>query len=112
MFNIRSQTPETLFQEAQQRGIVWTLFDLGVRDGLCEEEDEDLDPHSLPEYKEHGQAIEHVMQMEIAFWVFRRLPGPWGEVVDGMITNRNRFCNNYREKTGYQIDTRQDHLLD
>lgn len=102
---------EKFYLAAKERGIVWTLNDLAVRDGLFAGEDEDFDPDSIPEYREHGQAIEHVLHMEVSFFVFRRLAGPWGEVIDGMIGNRNRFSNEYRERTGYQIDTEQDDLL-
>ena len=102
---------DTFYLEANRRGIVWTLYDLAVRDGLYDGDDEDFVPDAIPDFKAHGQAIEHVMQMEVAHFVFRHLNGPWGEVIDGMIGNRNRFCNEYREKTGYQIDTRQDDIL-
>lgn len=99
---------EKFYLAAKERGIVWTLYDLAVRDGLFSGPDEDFCADSIPEYREHGQAIEHVMQMEVASFVFRRMNGPWGEVVDGMLGNRNRFSNDYRERTGYQIDTQQD----
>lgn len=99
------------YAEAKKIGIVWTLYDLAVRDGLFSGPDDAFSEDDIPDYAEHGQAIAHVMQMEIAHWVFRKLNGAWGEVVDGMIWNRNVFCNEYREKTGYQIDTKQDDLI-
>lgn len=102
---------EKFYLAAKERGIVWTLLDLAKRDGLFSGPDEDFCADSIPEYREHGQAIEHVMQMEVACFVFSRMNGPWGEVVDGMLGNRNRFSNEYRERTGYQIDTEQDELL-
>lgn len=102
---------DNLYLEAKRRGIVWTLYDLAVRDGLYDGDDADFNPDAIPDFKAHGQAIAHVMHMEVAHFVFRRLNGPWGEVIDGMIANRNRFCNAYREQTGYQIDTRQDDIL-
>ncbi len=99
------------YGEAKKRGIVWTLYGLAERDGFMPEDPDDFVEDHVPDFKEHGQAIEHVLQMEISIFVFRRLNGPWGEVIDGMRGNRNRFCNEYREKTGYQIDTRQDDLI-
>lgn len=102
---------EKFYLAAKEHGIVWTLLDLAKRDGLFSGPDEDFCADSIPEYREHGQAIEHVMQMEVACFVFSRMNGPWGEVVDGMLGNRNRFSNEYRERTGYQIGTEQDELL-
>lgn len=108
---LRQLIYEKYYQAAQNKGIVWTLYDLAVRDGLHDGDMDDWSPDDIPEYQEHGQAIEFVMAMEVTIYVFRRLNGPWGEVVDTMLWNRNRFCNEYREKTGYQIDTKQDHLI-
>lgn len=96
---------------AKKRGIVWTLCDLAVRDKLFDGDDVDFSEDDIPDFKNHGQAIEHVLQMEVSIFVFRHLNGPWGEVIDGMRMNRNVFTNTYRERTGYQIDTGQDHLL-
>lgn len=99
---------ERFYLAARESGIVWTLTDLARRDGLFSGPDEEFSPDAIPGYREHGQAIEHVMQMEVTIFVFRRMNGPWGEVIDGMLMNRNRFSNEYRERTGYQIDTGQD----
>lgn len=95
---------------AERAGIVWTLYSLAIRDGLIDPEVND-DPYSAPLIKEHGDAIRRVLEMEIAIYVFRRLNGCWGEVVDGMRDSRNEFINQYREKTGYQIDTKQIDLI-
>jgi len=102
---------ERFHDGAQKAGIVWTLADLGHRDGLMSDDDESDDPYSVPLFAEHGTAIRHVLEMEIAIFVFRRLNGCWGEVVDGMHDARCRFINEYREKTGYQIDTKQENLI-
>lgn len=99
------------FGAAKNAGIVWTLQDLAERDGLYDGLDEDFDLDDIPEFAEHGDAIEHVMYLEISYFVFRHLNGPWGEVVDGLLRARNQFSNDYRKKTGYQIDTKQNDLL-
>lgn len=110
LINVDGLIYEKFYVAAEQAGIVWTLNQLGIRDGLLDPEDEE-DPMNVPLYHEHGQAIRHVLEMEISIFVFRRLNGCWGEVIDGMQNRINIFTNEYREKTGYQIDTKQKDLI-
>lgn len=102
---------DRFYEGARRVGLVWTLEALGHRDGLMSDDDENDDPYTVPLFAEHGEAIRHVLEMEIAIFVFRRLNGCWGEVIDGMRDARGRFINKYREKTGYQIDTDQENLI-
>ena len=69
---------------------------------------EDEDAYTNPEINEHGQAIEAVLTYEIAIYVFRRLNGPWGEVLDELYRLRSSKINEYREATGYNIDTENE----
>lgn len=91
---------------AKRAGIVWTLRDWAVKNGLFKEEDLLIDDHPLCEWQdnfEHADAVKTVLAYEIAYFVFRRLNGTWGEMVDFFDSERNYFINTYREKTGYQI---------
>lgn len=101
-----------LFDAMKKAGMVWSLYDYAVKHGLYDGDDMDFDPDTIPVLKEHGQAIQHIMSMEVARVVFRHLPGAWGEVIDDMRGNRNRFTNEYRERTGYQIETLNDDAYD
>ena len=49
--------------------------------------------------------MQNILTIEISLYVFRNLHGTWGEVVDNLSNQRISQINNYREKTGYQIDT-------
>jgi len=93
------------YLEAKSRGIVWTAYDYAVKKGLYSGDDYDFNEEDIPELKEHGEAIKEVMACEIGLFVFRRLNGPWGEITDQMVRMRNRITNEYREKTGFQIET-------
>lgn len=91
---------------AQKAGVVWTLYSWAIKQGLFKEEDLLKDDHPYCEWAdnfEHADAVQTVLAYEIAYFVFRRLNGTWGEMVDFFYHERNRFTNEYREKTGYQI---------
>ena len=83
------------------------LYKVGQRkQGLFTEDEISEDDHAYCEWSEnfeHADAVKKVLNYEIAYFIFRRLNGTWGEVVDFFWYERNRFINEYREKTGYQI---------
>ena len=95
---------ERYYLQAKKENIIWSLSDFALRFGLTTEENAD-DWDSIPLFEQHGKAIQNILTLEISLYVFRNLPGTWGEVVDNLSNQRVSQINNYREKTGYQIDT-------
>jgi hypothetical protein len=109
MIDISQEIYQKYYIAAQNEGVIWTINDYAVRKGLMKEEDSDeADAYDIPEIKEHGQVIEHVLTLEISIYVFRRLNGPWGEVIDGLRSIRNTIIREHKEKTGFQIDTENE----
>lgn len=98
---------ERYYAGARRAGYAITIGDWAVRAGLITAEQREkrgFDASNVPDFP-HIQAIEKVLALEVAVFVFRRLNGPWGEIVDILGAERSRFCNEYRQITGYQIDT-------
>ena len=93
------------YEGAIKDGVIWCINEYAQRKGLAFE---DEDAYTNPEINEHGQAIEAVLTYEIAIYVFRRLNGPWGEVLDELYRLRSSKINEYREATGYNIDTENE----
>lgn len=105
---------EKFYGEATRRGLVWTLQGWAVKNGLFTEEDIEEDDRPFCEWLdgfEHADAVQKILAYEISFFVYRHLNGPWGEMVDFFLHERNRFCNEYREATGYQVEGNDDELL-
>lgn len=100
----RWQINEIIFSkyygEAKKRNLMWTLPDWMERNypDASESMIEDL-----CETHPHRDAIQKFLAYEITFFVYRRLNGPWGEMVDFFMGERNKFANEYRTKTGYQL---------
>ena len=101
--NLRLAIYEKYYLQAKKDKIIWTLHDFAIRFGFIKNDDEDLE--SIPIFQQHGKAIQNILTLEISLYVFRNLHGTWGEVVDNLSNQRISQINNYREKTGYQIDT-------
>jgi hypothetical protein len=109
MIELNQAIYEKYFLAARNSGMIWTINDYAVRKGLMKEEDSDeADAYDIPEIQPHYKTIQYVLTMEISIWVFRRLNGPWGEVIDALASLRNQTINKYREETGYEIDTEND----
>lgn len=94
------------YDMAKQRGVCWTLTEWAIKQGLFTRADIEEDDHAYCAWEsnfEHAQAVKTVLNYEIAFFVFRRLSGTWGEVTDFFVGQRNKLINQYREQTGYEI---------
>lgn len=100
---------ERFYEGAKRDGISWTVYDYIARKGVEPDEYEDYFEH--PEVKDHVQAIQDVLTLEISIYVFRRLNGPWGEVIDNLVSQRTRKINEYREQTGFEIDTGNEEAM-
>jgi hypothetical protein len=98
------------YMAAKNIGLVWTDYDYAVKKGLYEGDDYDFDSEAIPELKEHGRAIREVMTLEVALFVFRRLNGPWGEVIDTINPMINRLIYEYEQKTGFKISTGNEEI--
>lgn len=109
MTNIDQSIFERFYEGAKRDGVVWTLYHYCERKGLAKSEEEDY--WAIPEIHEHGSAIQDVLTMEISIYVFRRLNGPWGEVIDNLVSHRTRYINAYREQAGFDIDTGNDESM-
>jgi hypothetical protein len=107
--NLDVEIFQRYYEGAKRDGVVWTLYDYCERKGYVEDEDEDYWAH--PEIAAHGRAIQDVLTLEIGIYVFRRLNGPWGEVIDNLVSQRTRKINEYREQTGFEIDTGNDEAM-
>jgi hypothetical protein len=106
MIDLNQAIYEKYYIAAQREGVIWTINDYAVRKGLMKEEDsDDADAYDIPEIQPHYKAIQAVLTLEISIYVFRRLNGPWGEVIDGLRDIRNTTIREYKEKTGFEIDT-------
>lgn len=105
-FELDSAIYNKYFAEAKRLGVVWTLRDWAVKEGLFIAEEIEKDDHAYCEWEnnfEHAHAVKKILNYEIAYFVFRRLNGCWGEVTDFFWRERNRFCNEYRSETGYDV---------
>lgn len=95
-----------IYQEAISKGVIWNLQHWAIKQGFFTEEEIEKDDGPYCEWVdkfEHAEAIKRVLAYEIAYFVFRRTNGLFGEMTDFFWYGRNRFTNEYREKTGYEI---------
>jgi hypothetical protein len=105
---------EKYYGAAKRRGLIWTLQDWAIKNGLFTEEEIYEDDRPYCEWEdgfEHADAVKTVLAYEITFFIYRHLNGPWGEMLDFFHYGKNKFCNEYREKTGYQIIGNDEDLL-
>ncbi len=96
------------YQKASSLGIVWTLGGWAEKNVFSENDnvtDEELEVaiEDWCETFEHREALQKLLAYEISYFIYRRLNGPWGEMVDWFWHERNRHVNEYREKTGYEL---------
>lgn len=105
--NLQGHIYSLYYEGAKRDGVIWTIGDFAERKNLKFEED---DPYTNSVIKEHGQAIEDVLTLEISIYVFRRLPGAWGEVIDSLAKQRSNKIIEHRTKTGYSIDTENSYI--
>lgn len=89
------------YQQAISEGLVWTAYAYAETQLPPDATEEEIE--KFIEEHPHMDAIVKVLTMEITIWVFRRLNGPWGEVIDHFRDERNKFINGYRHLTGYDI---------
>lgn len=104
-----------MLEIAKQLGLVFDLMDWAIREGLFTKDEIDEDDSNFCKWMEtfeHADAISLVLNYEAAYWVLRHAPGRWGKQADFFINNRNKFINEYREKTGYQINGNSDILYE
>lgn len=97
---------QKFYQAAKDAGVVWTLTNWAIKQGLFTKEEIEKDDHAYCVWAdkfEHADAVKTVLAYEIAYFVFRRLNGCWGEMVDFFYYEKNHFINTYREQTGYEV---------
>ncbi len=109
MISIDQEIFKKYYEGALADGLIWTLTDYALKKGYAEDED-DEGFYDHPEIKEHGDTIKTVLTLDISIYVFRRLNGPWGEVIDALMGHRNRLVNQYRDTTGFQVVTGNEDL--
>ena len=107
-WEVRQIIYQKYYGEAKRGGIIWTMMDWAEtqlnEDDYNTDEDYQLAVESLSENFEHREALEALLAFEVSIFVYRFLNGPWGEMVDFFKRQRNVHCNEYREKTGYQLE--------
>lgn len=105
--DLRTAIFDKYYGEAERRGLFWTSEDWAKTQVKRENFETDYEHESacedFVEKFEHIEAIKKLLAYEISIFVYRHLNGPWGEILDFFKYERNSFCNQYREKTGYQL---------
>lgn len=104
---------DKFYGEAERRGLVWILSAWLLKEGMITEEQDEYDggEEAFSRDWPHSDAVRKVLMYELQIFTYRRMNGGWGEVIDYFHHERNRFSNEYREATGYQIDTKQEDLI-
>lgn len=88
---------------AQADGMVWTIYDWAVSKGYYTGSDYDFDEELLLLDSEYLDTIKKLMTLEISLYVFRRLNGPWGEVIDSLKSIHMSVVRNYFEKYNIEL---------
>jgi hypothetical protein len=99
-FHLNSAMYQRFYEGAKNAGL---LFDINNWMANRHPEASEDEIEDLIEAFEHADAVTKVLAYELSYYVFRHMPGPWGHLIDFFEHERNRFCNEYREKTGYQV---------